>query len=280
MSGSDRDNSQESEKFQLKKKIGLWSAVSLLCGTIVGSGIFISPVGVLANMHESVGLSLVMWVACGILSGLSALCYAELGTCIRESGADLAYNTVAIGPSFGFAYVWTTMFIIRATATATTSIVFSSNILKPFFPYCDPPDEVIRPLAICAMLLLTWLHCRSVKIGVKLLIVTTAAKFFVLFVIIAVGFVQLSKNEQAASEENFGHAFDPGKSSQVTVRSIGLAFFQGLFSYSGFRNVNYVSEEIRDLKRNLPRAILIAMSCVIVIYLLVNIAYFSGKPEF
>lgn len=94
----------QKEKNKMKKQLGLLEGVAIILGIIFGSGIFVSPKGVIQNVH-AVGTSLVIWVVCGFLSMIGALCYAELGTCVPKSGGDYIYINEAFGGLPSFLYV-------------------------------------------------------------------------------------------------------------------------------------------------------------------------------
>lgn len=118
----DQDETGE-DKIKMKKHMGLMEGVAIILGIIFGSGnffyniyvaaiyghiflgIFISPKGIIEQV-DSIGFSLIVWVLCGILSMIGALCYAELGTSIPESGGDYAYISKAFGPLPSFLYLW------------------------------------------------------------------------------------------------------------------------------------------------------------------------------
>ncbi|XP_055387315.1 large neutral amino acids transporter small subunit 1 [Condylostylus longicornis] len=264
---NDDDGSNgDDKKVVLERKLTLMNGVAIIVGTIIGSGIFISPTGVFFYT-ESVGTSLVVWLICGIISTIGALCYAELGTCITRSGGDYAYLYVAFGPLVGFLRLWMALLIIRPTTQTIVALTFAQYAAKPFFEDCSPPDLAVKLLAAGCLCFLTAINCMSVKWSMKIQDVFTAAKLIALITIVLAGIYYML----AGNLQNFDNMWD----GEYNIDNIGYAFYAGLFAFGGWNYLNFVTEELQDPYRNLPRAIWIAMPLVTGIYVLVNLAYFA-----
>ncbi|ELU15339.1 hypothetical protein CAPTEDRAFT_201482 [Capitella teleta] len=250
---------------KLKKKITLFNGVAIIVGTIIGSGIFLTPKGVLVK-SGSVGMALVVWVFCGLLSLLGALCYAELGTSIVRSGGDYAYILEAFGPLPAFLQLWVNLIIIRPTAQAIVAFTFAEYALQPMFVTCDAPAEAIRILAALCICILTYINIKNVRWATRIQDVFTAAKLLALAVIIVAGLVMMGMGRT-------DYFKDPFADTTSDVGDISLAIYSGLFAYAGWNYLNFVTEEMVDPHRDMPRAIYISIPIVTVVYVMANVAY-------
>lgn len=256
----------DGERVALKRKITLQNGVAIIVGTIIGSGIFVSPTGVFEKTN-SVGVSLIVWLVSGVFSMLGALCYAELGTCITRSGGDYAYIMEAFGPLWAFVQLWVNLVVLRPTTQAIVALTFAQYAVKPFYLDCAVPENAVRLLAAVCLCLLTAVNCASVRWAMRIQGVFTAAKLLALVAIVIAGVVHIG----GGNTTNFVEPFE----GDYSVGSIAIAFYSGLFAYGGWNFLNFVTEELQDPYRNLPRAIWIAMPIVTVIYFTANVAYFA-----
>ncbi|XP_070686140.1 b(0,+)-type amino acid transporter 1 isoform X2 [Pempheris klunzingeri] len=251
----------------LQKDVGLLTGISMIVGTMIGSGIFISPKAVLLYTG-AVGPCLITWAACGVLSTLGALCYAELGTMITKSGGEYPYLMEAFGSLVAYLYSWTTIMVLKPSSFAIITLSFAEYASTPFYPSCTPPLVITKCLSAAAILLIVAVNCLSVKLASYVQNFFTLAKLFILLVIVVAGIVMLAKGHT----ENLSNAFD---GTSTSIGAIGLAFYNGLWAYDGWNQLNFITEELKDPFRNLPLAILIGIPLVSVCYVFVNIAYFT-----
>ncbi|XP_077296852.1 L-type amino acid transporter minidiscs [Arctopsyche grandis] len=253
--------------FKMKKELGMMDGVAIIVGVIIGSGIFVSPKGVL-RYSGSTGQAIIVWIMSGVLSMIGALCYAELGTMIPKSGGDYAYIGAAFGPLPAFLYLWVALFILVPTGNAITALTFAQYILQPAWPACDPPYVAVRLLAALITCLLTVINCYNVKWVTRVQDIFTATKIFALLIIVFAGVYYLCSGHLDGLRS-------PMEDTQTSPGYIALAFYSGLFSYSGWNYLNFVTEELKDPYKNLPKAIMVSMPLVTIIYVITNISYFS-----
>uniref|UniRef100_A0A8D1W027 b(0,+)-type amino acid transporter 1 n=1 Tax=Sus scrofa TaxID=9823 RepID=A0A8D1W027_PIG len=197
-----------------------------------------------------------------------ALCFAELGTMITKSGGEYPYLMEAFGPIPAYLFSWTSLFVIKPSSFAIICLSFSEYVSSPFYAGCSPPQVVVKFLAAAAILVITMVNALSVRLGSYVQNVFTAAKLVIVAVIIISGLVLLAQG----NTKNFENSFEGTK---LSVGAIGLAFYNGLWAYDGWNQLNYITEELENPFRNLPLAIIIGIPLVTGCYILMNVSYFT-----
>ncbi|VDM43162.1 unnamed protein product [Toxocara canis] len=232
-------------------KIGFLGCTSYVIGNIIGSGIFITPTSIVQEVN-SVGLSLVVWVACGLISLLGSIVYVELGTSIVEPGCDFAYVCFVKWYAVAFAFMWVGVIITFPASTAVQARTFGQYIVEGLSPVIklEQPYADISAIALGLILLalIVWLNFYSLNdFAAKFQVVVTVAKLGSMALIIGAGFFYLL---QAGWSSNLEHAFE---NSNYGIGNIVLALYGGL---------------------TMPFSLIAGIMIVSFIYTLINLSYF------
>ncbi|XP_055015380.1 b(0,+)-type amino acid transporter 1-like [Boleophthalmus pectinirostris] len=220
----------------LQREVGLLGAVSFIAGTMIGSGIFISPQYVL-TVIGSPAASLIIWASCGCLAMLGGLCYAELGTVIPESGAEYVYMLRTTGKVTAFLFVFSFVNVMRPASATGIALSVAEYVVAPFYSDCTPPQLLVKCVAAGCILTLAIVNCLSVRTATLIQVLCTAVKVLALTGIALGGCVMLFQGETGSINSFEG--------TNVGVNSIGIAFYQGLWSYDGWNTLNFLTEELK-----------------------------------
>lgn len=229
---------EKEQKFGLRREVGLVGAVSLIGGTMVGSGIFMSPQTVIESIG-SPGASLVVWACCGLLVIMVSFCYAELGTVMKESGGEYIYILRTSGPVLAFMLVFSSVLFVRPAGVAGIALSFAQYAVAPFYPDCTPPVQAVKCVAAAAVLVLAIVNCMNIRFSMSVQVIFMVAKVVILGVTIIGGLVILIRGNNESFQDSF-------EGTNVGFSPIGIAFYQGLWSYDGWNNLNYVTEELKS----------------------------------
>ncbi|KAJ0183601.1 hypothetical protein K1T71_000024 [Dendrolimus kikuchii] len=257
----------QEEKVKLRKELGLPEGVTLILGIILGSGIFISPRAVYEKTGSVWG-TLSVWATCGILATIGALSYAELGTALAQSGGDYHYLSESYGSLPAFLYLWDAVMVFVPSSSAIMGLTFANNVLQPIFGSTPIVPACRRLIAACTICLLTFINAYDVKFTTRLQSFFTAIMMTALVLIIGGGIIWIAQGR-------FEHFHDGWAGTKSSISEWSVAFFLGIFSYSGWNYLNFMVEELKDPFKNLPKAIYISLPVVTVLYLLANAAYLA-----
>ena len=265
---------------ELRRALGLWSAIAIVIGTAIGSGIFLVP----WKMVRAVGspeMVFAVWIFGGVLTLFGALTYAELSAALPGAGGEYVYLNAAYGPFFGFVYGWTQTWVAKSASIATLATAFYTY-LADFFPGLDKVVYTLplhigtngglldihygQLVAIGVILFLAGVNFLGVRVGGGAQVVVTALKLLLIAAIIVIG---ITSSQGRIDNFQTSMPAHPGGISGFFV-----ALVAALWAYDGWNNAGMLGSEIQNPGRNLPRALIAGTLCMIAVYLLTNFAYF------
>lgn len=249
----------------LKREIGTFSAVALVVGQVVGVGIFLTPAGMARSVGSPVWL-LVIWLAIGAMTLSGALCYGELAARFPEAGGSYVYLREAYGRGAAFLYGWMVLLVLDPGLTAVFG-VGAAAYARVLFPQSPVGEQM---LAIAAIITIGSITILGVRLGTRILGILTVVKVATLFFIIVYGFAGGFGDYQ-----NFKPFFvTPADAFGALAGGLVGAFF----AFAGWWEVTRIAGEIRDAERNAPRALVIGVVVLTVLYLLTSAVFLYLVP--
>jgi len=242
---------------QLARKLGLFDGTMLVMGGIIGSGIFMNP-HVVAEVVHTPELILGAWAVGGMIALAGAFIYAELAALRPQVGGQYAYIREAFHPMAAFIYGWTLLLVVQSGGMAAVAVTFARYFLD--LTHVGLPDWIIAAVALAA---LTIVNCLGVRAGSAVQSVLMVLKILAIAALIGFGLALNSQPSPVSVEER--SRFDLG-----LLTAFGAAMVPVLFAFGGWQTASFVAGEMREPRKNLPRALLIGVVGVIILYLAVN----------
>lgn len=259
---------------RLERQLGLWSAIAVLVGSTIGSGIFRSPAGIADKLPGPLPL-LSVWVTGGLFALCGALTLAEVAGARPETGGLYVYIRDGWGRLPAFLFGWSELVLIRAASMGAVSLTFAEYFLRVYdssLGYAPATHAgAAHWVAAVAIVLTSAFNYRGVRSGALVQNVTTVAKYgglvFIVLVALAVGLPRTG-----------GHFTPAAPPGSFTVGAFGLALVSALWAFDGWADLSFVAGEVREPRRTLPRALVLGTVAVIAVYLLANVAYLAVMP--
>jgi APA family basic amino acid/polyamine antiporter len=249
------------EKSQLARQIGLFDAIMVVMGGIVGSGIFINAYVVARQVHTA-ALILGAWAVGGVVAMLGAFIYAELADRMPAVGGQYAYLREAYHPAVGFLYGWVLLLVIQTGGMAAVTVTFARYFLElTRIPLSE------RWVVLVTLAVLTAINCLGVKLGSHLQSALMLLRIAAIGGVVLAGVFLLR-----APRETGGMVASPPVSFDL-ITAFGAALVPVLFAYGGWQTANFMAGEVKEPRKNLPRALVIGVIGVIFLYVTINMVY-------
>ena len=253
----------------LKKEIGFFGAFSTVVGVVIGSGVFFKA-AVIYKTTGSVSLGLLAWVLAGIISICAGLTTAELAASMPETGGMIIWVERAYGKTVSYLLGWAQAVIYYPASIAAAAAIFATQFLNLF--QIDKKYSIF--IGACAATTVAGLNLLGSKASGRIQTIATICKLIPIISIIIFGLLQPNPTTIMLF---------PSSTSNTTVESsalaaLGAAMLAAMYGYDGWSNVGTIAGEMKNPKKDLPRAIFLGLAVVMVVYVLINVAYLMTLP--
>ena len=242
----------------LARRLGLFDAVMLVMGGTVGSGIFMNPYVVARQVHTPM-LVLGAWIAGGVIALTGAFIYAELADRMPHVGGQYAYLRETYHPLLAFLYGWVLLLVIQTGGMAAVTVTFAKYFLE-----LSGLHAADWQIALVTLSVLTIINCLGVRTGGTVQSVLMVIKIFAILMLVVAGGLWIK-----TSLFHLRPVLDQPVSAGL-ISAFGAAMVPVLFAYGGWQTACFVAGELKDPRRDLPRALVLGVMGVAVLYTAVN----------
>ncbi|PZR72183.1 MAG: amino acid transporter [Chthoniobacterales bacterium] len=242
------------------RRLGPFDATMIVMGGIIGAGIFVNPSVVARQVHTPM-LVLGAWIIGGVIALIGAFVYAELAALRPRVGGQYAYLRDAYHPIVAFLYGWTLLLVVQTGGMAGAAIIFGRYFRE--LSGLGIPEQVIAAITLGV---LTLVNCLGIRAGSNVQSALMITKLGAIALLIGVGWMLVGP----ATPDLTISAAPDANSSVGAWKGLAAAMVPVLFAYGGWQTATFVSGEMRNPRRDLPRGLFIGVASVILVYLLVT----------
>lgn len=232
----------------------------IVMGGIIGAGIFVNPSVVARQVHTPF-LVLGAWLIGGVIALIGAFVYAELASLRPRVGGQYAYLRDAYHPIVAFLYGWTLLLVVQTGGMAGAAIIFGRYFRE--LSGLAIPEQAVAAMALGV---LTLINCFGIRAGSNVQSALMLTKLAAIALLIGAGWMLVGP----ASAELTSIAPPPVQGGGNAMAGLMAAMVPVLFAYGGWQTATFVSGEMRNPRRDLPRGLFIGVAGVIILYLLVT----------
>lgn len=277
----------------LTRKIGLWTTVSIVAGSVIGSSIFMKP-AVMAGQLGSPLLLVMVWIAAGLISMIGATVNAEIGAMMPVTGGQYVFFKKMYGDFFAYLYGWAAFSVINTASVASIAFIFSQyteyfvhlprfsaaieksfQLSMPFIGQVYPLENIgVKILSVFVIVLLTYINTRSVKEGGFVQLLFSIAKVGAILLMAAMIFFSGKGNAANFTQQSSSIHL----SGTPLIAGIIAAMSGAFAAYDGWNNIGFVAGEIKNPGKNIPKGLFIGLGVCILLYVATNQAYLYMLP--
>lgn len=254
--------------------LGLGTAILLVAGNMIGSGVFKKISSMSASIPDS-NMILLAWIVAGFISMLGAFNFATLATTTKEAGGQFQYFKNIFGDFFGFIYGWSFFTVISTASIASIAYVFAESLVNLFHLHVNMglmiENALVKFIAIATLLFLTLFNILGVQGGGWLSNVVTSAKILGIVLLIYLGLTYEGSNTHAQITALHTTTYTTVEILQVSA--FFTAMLGAFWAFDGWVNITNMASEFKNPTKNIPRAIIFGTALTTLLYLLANYAY-------